>query len=53
MLSLYNVVNGTEYLAKPQVVVPPATTTLTLTQALHAGRLLALAPTGGLAMTYI
>lgn len=35
----------------PQVVIAPATTTLTLTQALHGGRLILLAPTGGLAIT--
>lgn len=33
------------------VVVPAGTTTLTLTPALHAGRILNLAPTGGLALT--
>lgn len=33
------------------VTVPPATTTLTVTAALHGGKTLLLAPTGGLAIT--
>lgn len=33
------------------LVIPPTTTTLTLTAALHAGKNLLLAPTGGLAIT--
>ena len=66
MLSIYNSLTGAEAAvlkagttiggrtyddANKLTVIAPATTTLTLTQALHSGKVLLIASTGGLAVT--